>query len=211
MTPLEAWLSTPLILIGPGTGIAPMRSLLQARRRAAARMKSSGGNNATAANANANAAVSVSVAPCLLYFGCRSPAADWYYRSEFEAMVEDGTLLRYRTAFSKEEIEEEEEEGKDDGQKKKKKEKKLKPKRYVTHLLREDADELWRLLSPPSGSHQFPAAVVVAGSAKNMPRDVQQCFEQDVAAERGGLGAEGGKAFVRRMVSSGRYCVEAWS
>lgn len=210
LTPLEAWLSTPLILVGPGTGIAPMRSLLQARRRAmqaaAARTKKSG---ASTGDSTAAAAV----APCWLYFGCRSPSADWYYRPEFEAMVADGTLRGYRAAFSREEEEEEgemegEEQG-EDGQKRKKA-KKLKPKRYVTHLLREDAGELWRLLSPPLSSNLPPATVVVAGSAKNMPRDVQQCFET-IAAEQGGLGDEGGKAFVRRMVTSGRYFVEAWS
>ena len=136
-------------------------------------------------------------------------------------MVEDGTLRRYRTAFSREEEEEEGEEGEQGGQGEegggaeggRKRKARLKPKRYVTHLLREDADELWRLLSPPaagSSSDLPPAAVVVAGSAKNMPRDVQLCFEA-VAAERGGLGDEGGRAFVRKMVSSGRYFVEAWS
>lgn len=193
LPPLEAWLATPLILIGPGTGIAPMRSLLQARR--AEKLKNPG----------------AVVAPCSLYFGCRSPAADCYYRGEFDAMVGDGTLRAYLTAFSREEVEEEEGEeergaGKD-GEKKK-----MKPKRYVTHLLREDADDLWRLLSPPAdgSSNSLPAMVLVAGSAKNMPRDVRLVFE-DFAAEQGGLGVEGGKAFLRKMVSSGRYVVEAWS
>ena len=90
----------------------------------------------------------------------------------------------------------------------------MKPKRYVTHHLREDADQLWRMLSPPpaAGCSLFlPATVLVAGSAKNMPRDVKQVFEDDVAAGAGGLGVEGAKAFVRKMVSSGRYVVEAWS
>ena len=114
-------------------------------------------------------------------------------------MISDGTLEAYRTAFSREEGEG----------------KKL-PKRYVTHLLREDAAELWRLLSPSSSSSStsssalLPATVIIAGSAKNMPRDVQAVFE-DIAAEQGGLGVEGGKAFVRKMVSGGRYFVEAWS
>ena len=212
LAPLEAWLATPLILVGPGTGIAPMRSLLQARRAERAKR----GDPAAAA----------AVAPCSLYFGCRSPVADCYYRSEFEGMVGDGTLRAYRTAFSREEEEEQEQEQEEEGGEggggkggggggggkvgDGNKAKRLKPKRYVTHLLREDAGELWRLLSPPDGSDLPPATVLVAGSAKNMPRDVRLAFE-DVAAERGGLGAEGGRAFVRRMVSSGRYVVEAWS
>jgi len=206
--PLEAWLSTPLILIGPGTGIAPLRSLLQARRAERERRKKEKEDDDLSATA---AAV---VAPCSLYFGCRSPDADWYYRSEFEAMAAEGTLERYRTAFSREEEEEEEgeegEDGKEGGSGKKKKT--MKPKRYVTHLLREDASQLWPLLSPSTTDSTLllPATVVVSGSAKNMPRDVQLVFEE-IAAEKGGLGLEGGKAFVRRMVSAGRYFVEAWS
>eukprot|EP00611_Tribonema_gayanum_P027839 TRINITY_DN699_c0_g1_i2.p2 TRINITY_DN699_c0_g1~~TRINITY_DN699_c0_g1_i2.p2 ORF type:complete len:269 (-),score=115.23 TRINITY_DN699_c0_g1_i2:336-1142(-) len=69
--------SVPIILVGPGTGIAPMRALLQERRHRRAR----------------GAAV--------LYFGCRSAQRDYLYRAELEAFLADGTLTALRTAFSR--------------------------------------------------------------------------------------------------------------
>ena len=75
----------PLIMIGPGTGVAPFRGFLQ--RRAAAR---------SASGANAAA-----FAPAWLFFGCRGEAEDFLYRDELQAWAADGTLTRLVTAFSR--------------------------------------------------------------------------------------------------------------
>jgi NADPH-ferrihemoprotein reductase len=76
----------PLIMIGPGTGVAPFRGFLQ--RRAAAR---------AAAAADAAAAF----APAWLFFGCRGEEEDFLYRDELRAWAADGTLTRLVTAFSR--------------------------------------------------------------------------------------------------------------
>ena len=76
----------PLIMIGPGTGVAPFRGFLQ--RRAAAR-----------ASAGANAAARF--APAWLFFGCRGEAEDFLYRDELQAWAANGTLARLVTAFSR--------------------------------------------------------------------------------------------------------------
>jgi sulfite reductase alpha subunit-like flavoprotein len=67
--------SAPLIMVGPGTGIAPMRSIVLDR---AARILSS----------------STSVIlprSCHLFFGCRHKAKDWLYGKDFCALVAAGS------------------------------------------------------------------------------------------------------------------------
>lgn len=73
----------PIIMIGPGTGIAPMRALLQERSWQKAQGESVGRN--------------------WLYFGCRCRDQDYIYQDELEAYEADGTLDRLRLAFSREE------------------------------------------------------------------------------------------------------------
>lgn len=68
---------TPMVMIGPGTGIAPFRGFLHERRAAGARGKN------------------------WLFFGERSAATDFFYRDELESMVHDGHLARLNTAFSR--------------------------------------------------------------------------------------------------------------
>jgi sulfite reductase (NADPH) flavoprotein alpha-component len=67
----------PMIMIGPGTGIAPFRGFLYERRALGHR-----GRN-------------------WLFFGERSSATDYLYREELEAMCADGHLTRLDTAFSR--------------------------------------------------------------------------------------------------------------
>jgi sulfite reductase (NADPH) flavoprotein alpha-component len=69
--------SASIIMIGPGTGIAPFRGFLHERRALGA----SGKN--------------------WLFFGERSAATDYLYRDELESMLADGHLTRLDTAFSR--------------------------------------------------------------------------------------------------------------
>ncbi len=71
--------SAPMVLIGPGTGFAPLRGFL--RERAAQR------------------AAGEAVAPSLLFFGCRHPDHDWFCREEMERWQADG-VARLHLAFS---------------------------------------------------------------------------------------------------------------
>jgi sulfite reductase (NADPH) flavoprotein alpha-component len=67
----------PIIMIGPGTGIAPFRGFLQERRASGA----SG--------------------PSWLFFGDRRRATDFLYGDELEDFVQSGTLARLDLAFSR--------------------------------------------------------------------------------------------------------------
>lgn len=67
----------PIIMIGPGTGIAPFRGFLHERRALGHKGKN------------------------WLFFGERSAASDYLYREELESMCADGHLTRLDTAFSR--------------------------------------------------------------------------------------------------------------
>ncbi|MEX0282578.1 MAG: bifunctional cytochrome P450/NADPH--P450 reductase [Arenibacterium sp.] len=72
----------PVIMVGPGTGIAPFRGFL--RERAA--LKASGAD----------------LGPAMLFFGCRHPDQDYIYREELEAQAEAG-IADLQVAFSRQE------------------------------------------------------------------------------------------------------------
>lgn len=74
--------SRPIIMIGPGTGIAPFRAFLQERILDS--------QDRSAADLGAN----------VLFFGCRHSDRDYLYREELEALVEKGHLSLF-TAFSR--------------------------------------------------------------------------------------------------------------
>jgi sulfite reductase (NADPH) flavoprotein alpha-component len=67
----------PIIMIGPGTGIAPFRGFLHERRA----LGHTGRN--------------------WLFFGERTSSSDFLYREELETMLSDGHLTRLDTAFSR--------------------------------------------------------------------------------------------------------------
>jgi sulfite reductase (NADPH) flavoprotein alpha-component len=73
--------SIPIIMVGPGTGVAPFRAFLHERRAASAP-----GRN-------------------WLFFGEQRAAADFYYRDELETMFSDGHLTKLCTAFSRDQAE----------------------------------------------------------------------------------------------------------
>jgi len=67
----------PMIMVGPGTGIAPFRAFLQERQYRNAKGKN------------------------WLFFGDRNAATDFLYQDELEKMVKDGLLTQLDLAFSR--------------------------------------------------------------------------------------------------------------
>ncbi|KAL3668301.1 hypothetical protein V7S43_006394 [Phytophthora oleae] len=72
-----------VLLIGPGTGLASMRAMLQERQYL---RKQAGGNNAGTTH---------------LYFGCRHESKDFLYCNELRGLVASGDLTELHTAFSR--------------------------------------------------------------------------------------------------------------
>lgn len=81
---LPAERRTPIVMVGPGTGLALFRSILQERQLTAAAGGSGDDDGATLA----------------LFFGCRSEGSDFHCEDELRAMQASG-LLRLFTAFSR--------------------------------------------------------------------------------------------------------------
>ncbi|MFD4238441.1 molybdopterin-dependent oxidoreductase [Streptomyces sp. NPDC058542] len=69
--------ATPMIMVGPGTGVAPFLGFLEERR--------------ALGHPGAN----------WLFFGEQHRATDFYYRDELDALSRSGTLTRLDTAFSR--------------------------------------------------------------------------------------------------------------
>jgi sulfite reductase (NADPH) flavoprotein alpha-component len=72
---------TPIIMIGPGTGIAPFRAFVEERRATGAKGKN------------------------WLFFGDRSESTDYLYREEWESYREDGTVHELDLAWSRDQAE----------------------------------------------------------------------------------------------------------
>ena len=72
---------TAMIMVGPGTGIAPFRAMLQER----AASKATGKN--------------------WLFFGEQQAKSDFFYREEFEGYQASGVLSKFTTAFSRDQAE----------------------------------------------------------------------------------------------------------
>eukprot|EP00741_Cyanophora_paradoxa_P010728 tig00020538_g10370.t1 len=159
----------PLALVATGSGLGPFVGFLQERF-----VEKSHGSE---------------VGPALLVFGCRRADQDFIYEEELRAFVQDGTLTRLATAFSRE--------GPD--------------KFYVQQRLAEEetARELAALLAHRGGSF------LVCGSGKGgMPRAVREAVVG--ALERFGgeggapMGREAAEEYVNEMRASSRYLEDCW-
>ncbi|CAL7941894.1 unnamed protein product [Xylocopa violacea] len=153
--------SIPIIMVGPGTGIAPFRAFIQERDLARKEGKE--------------------VGDTVLYFGCRRANEDFLYKDELEEYVKNGTLVLH-TAFSREQSQ----------------------KVYVTHLLENNKDELWRIIGEQKGH------IYVCGDAKNMARDVHNILLK-VVMEKGKMSELDAADYIKKMDSQKRYSSDVWS
>ena len=78
-------LDRPVVMIGPGTGVAPMRALVQ--QRSQWRKKSPPHQSPPAKD--------------LLFFGCRNAEADFFFKEEWDALDRSGAPIDVFTAFSR--------------------------------------------------------------------------------------------------------------
>ncbi|WP_327719848.1 bifunctional nitrate reductase/sulfite reductase flavoprotein subunit alpha [Streptomyces sp. NBC_00490] len=143
--------ATPMVMVGPGTGVAPFVGFLQERRALGHR------------------------APNWLFFGEQHRASDFYYEQELTELLDEGTLARLDTAFSRDQ----------------------RRKVYVQDRMREHGPELWRWLQ--DGAHFY-----VCGDASRMAKDVDRALK-DIAVAHGGLGEQEASAYVKQLAAAKRY------
>ncbi|WP_420077153.1 molybdopterin-dependent oxidoreductase [Streptomyces sp. JL3001] len=143
--------STPMVMVGPGTGVAPFVGFLQERRALGHR------------------------APNWLFFGEQHRESDFYYEEELTGLLDEGTLGRLDTAFSRDQ----------------------RNKVYVQDRMREHGPELWRWLQ--DGAHFY-----VCGDASRMAKDVDRAL-RDIAVAHGGLAEAEASAYVKQLAAAKRY------
>lgn len=140
----------PIIMVGPGTGVAPFRSFLLERLARGARGKN------------------------WLFFGDRSRANDWLYEDEFRGWSEAGHL-RFDLAFSRDQP----------------------GKRYVQHVIRENAAELVQWLE--DGAYLY-----ICGDSRHMAKDVENAV-LDIVKEERGLTREDATAYIDELKLSKHF------
>jgi sulfite reductase (NADPH) flavoprotein alpha-component len=148
--------ATPIIMVGPGTGIAPFRSFLWHRK-------------ATEATGRR-----------WLFFGHQHEATDFFYRDELAAMLDDKTLTKLSTAWSR------------DGA----------AKVYVQDRMREAGPELWAWLK--DGAHFY-----VCGEAQRMAKDVESALIE-IAAQAGQMSDSAARSFIAELKAAGRYQADVY-
>ncbi|KAF2218716.1 hypothetical protein BDZ85DRAFT_207516 [Elsinoe ampelina] len=156
----------PMILIGPGTGLAPMRSLIYERLQCA----QEGGFDCQGRPLDG----------CMLFFGCRSRKADYFFKDEWTELKEQG--LQTHVALSRE---------------------KDVPRKYVQDLIKEEADAVFEAIDARMGK------IFVCGSSGNMPKGVRQAFV-DIIKDKQGSSEEAAEAYLDRLEKQGRYKQETW-
>ncbi|CUS14877.1 unnamed protein product [Tuber aestivum] len=115
-----------------------------------------------------------------LIFGCRGKDTDFFFREEWAQLVRKD-FLRLNTAFSRDQP----------------------AKRYVQHVILEQAGHLWERIFKQG------AVVYVCGSSGNMPIAVREALVK-VFQEKGEWEKEVAVAYLVHMEKEGRFRQETW-
>ena len=204
-------LQTPLVLIGPGTGVAPFmgflahrRALMSARQLTAQtvvegtwrggydlseqELSVHHGKDSAGLNVGVDFRMQQGVGTVDLFFGCRHADHDWLYREEMQLLVQQGVLSELHTAFSR-----------DNGTNTDGSSKKV----YVQDLMRQSADRLCDLILSQK------ANVFVCGDGNAMAKDVQAAVV-DILSEALG-GTEQAQLYLETMKKDKRFLLDIWS
>lgn len=161
----------PIIMIGPGTGIAPFISYL----RSLANDKSEQRN-------------------LWLFVGCRDPAKDFLFGKE---LVDERVplLTKLSVSFSRTKLDNEQDPLFKHY---------VKDSKYVQDSLKHYAKEVASLL------HDLDAYVYVCGDAKNMSKDVFNCFV-DICVKELNMSTEQANKYLMDMIKNKRYKQDIWA
>lgn len=153
--------SKPLIIIGPGTGVAPFIGFIQQRQGLQKKGKKLG--------------------DCIFYFGCRKHQEDFIYEKELMESEKLGIITKLRVAFSRD----------------------TETKIYVQHLLWEDREMIWKMLS--NG-----AVIFVCGDAKAMAKDVDNMLVK-IVMQMGEKPEKDASNYIDVLGKNNRYLKDVWA
>jgi methionine synthase reductase len=183
--------SVPMIMIGPGTGVAPFIGFLEYRQH---QVKQNGD----------------APAPSYLYYGCRDRQLDWLFREDMMRYVESGVLTQLSVACSREKRYDNDDDAINvDGDKHQEKVRFVRGQ-YVQHAVERDGAALTTLmLTNPK------AKIFVCGDAKNMVKDVRECWIRVLAKHM--PGSNGGDAVANatlefsEWIKRKRFVCDIWA
>lgn len=195
---LPGSVAPPLILIGPGTGVAPFMGFLEHRaQQAFERRRSSsegccmgmwrGGFELEESDLPAESGGvqefihSVEPGPIHLFFGCRDEH-DFLFKNELQEHMDSRTLAELDVAMSRAGPE----------------------KVYVTHRLRSKASQIARWILE-DGAH-----VYICGDGNQMAKDVYAAIKA-ILCEHGRLSEEETEAMLQDLKLRRRYILDIWS
>ncbi|GBG66666.1 hypothetical protein CBR_g66801 [Chara braunii] len=173
--------SAPVIMIGPGTGVAPFRGFLEDRK--AQLVGAINGQNENLGTVNREEEIPEKKGPWWLFFGCRKEEEDFLYQHELEAFEKDGTLDKLVLAFSRA----------------------TDKKVYVQHRMEEYGEELAELILGRKNTHIF-----VCGDGVNMAKDVHAAL-CNILCKHGSMKEPMAIAHLSSMIKQKRYVRDIWS
>jgi sulfite reductase alpha subunit-like flavoprotein len=192
---LPTSLSTPLILIGPGTGVAPFVGFLR-HRKAQAMQPHHAASSVVEGTWRGDfemedLAVSTHDAPSgvmaqrrlgkiQLFFGCRRADHDWLFREEMAQLKEEGVVSELYTAFSRQE-----------------------PKQYIQDIMIHD--EVCRA-SLVELILEDNASVYICGDGNQMAKDVQNAIVEVLSSQ-----IKGAPEYLENMKTQRRLLMDIWT
>lgn len=183
----------PLLLIGPGTGVAPFMGFLQHRYYEVKNHLQQTSDVCSGVwragmdldqEEDAEFTKSPAIAESrgnFLFFGNRRRSEDWIFQQEMEDFIANGTLRQLFTAFSRDQEQ----------------------KHYVQHELRANGRLVAELLLESGGY------VYVCGDGLQMARDVHEAL-RDVLQEHGNLSKEVAEEQLSALAARQRYVRDIW-
>jgi sulfite reductase alpha subunit-like flavoprotein len=198
-----------MIMIGPGTGIAPFMGFLAHRKaQTGARVTNEAGSavvegtwrggyeleandlpvgdkDSKGLDPAADFRKQEDVGEIEVFFGCRHEGHDWLFQDELKEFAANGPITNLHTAFSR-------------GDR----------KQYVQDLMKETAtsERLADLLLTKAG------IVYICGDGNSMARDVQRTFAEILGRQDdGSFNLEKGRGEIDRLKKEGRFLLDIWS
>lgn len=176
----QAEATRPVVMIGPGTGVAPLRSLIWERLAWAKQQKNQQHEALSVTDESTSPEQISPTGENVLFFGCRNEHSDYFFADEWK-FLQERLGLEVFTAFSRDQ----------------------KQKVYVQDLVREQSCLVYRLL------HKKQGIVYICGASGKMPQAVREALIE-VFQKEGTVDRASAEKYLMSMEKEGRYKQETW-